>query len=181
LKRLTGLPKPSAALGRPPRRDAGDDAKDRGSGRRTVGPLLGGYVRPSGEEVGYIKGKRPIHLARVCGERRPNYAGFGGTRQESLTRSGGGRTDATPRLLVVRPPLPSSTSSPAGTEPRRAAGVYVEPFLFQLGEHGPVATVVITNPSSDRVANEQISGGLARLSRRRQTRFKLLAYKSPVT
>ncbi len=36
------------ALGRPPRRDAGDDAKHRDSGRRTVGPLLGGVsVRPA--------------------------------------------------------------------------------------------------------------------------------------
>jgi hypothetical protein len=72
-----------------------------------------------------------------------------GKRQEPLTRHEGGRTDATPRLLVVRPPWPSSTSWPARTHSRHVAGPHVEPVLFQLGEHGAVTTVVITNPSSD--------------------------------
>ena len=105
---------------------------------------------------------------------RGRVRGFGGTRQEPLSRPEGGRTDATPRLLLVRPPWPSSSGWPASTGSRRVAGARVEPFLFQLGEHGPFATVVITNPSSDRVADEQISSRLTLLSRRRQTRFKLL-------
>ena len=89
--------------------------------------------------------------------------------------------DATPRLLVVRPPWPSSSGWSASTDSRRVSGAHVEPFLFQLGEHGAVTTVVLTDPSTYHVVAEQISGGLALLSRRRQTDLKLLAYKSSVT
>ncbi len=46
-----------------------------------------------------------------------------GKRQEPLTRHEGGRTDATPRLLVVRPPWPSSSGWPASTDSRRVAGI----------------------------------------------------------
>ena len=70
-------------------------------------------------------------------------------RQEPLTRHEGGRTDGTPRLLVVRPPWPPSSGWSASTESRRVTDAHVEPVLFQLGEHGPVTTVVIANPSSD--------------------------------
>ena len=51
---------------------------------------------------------------------------------------------------AVRPPWPSSSGWPARTDSRHVAGAHVEPFSLQLGEHGPVTTLVVANPSSGR-------------------------------